>query len=80
MTVDEVMRERAALLARKFSHGLTDAEMARLDWLKAQARRLCPTVTSEMKAAIDAMRARIDARQARRELPNAPAHRPDTAR
>lgn len=70
MNVEEVMRERATLIGRKFAHGLTAEEAARLGWLNAEAQRLCPTVTPEMTAALEAIRARLDARQARRVTPN----------
>ena len=59
MTVEEVMRERAKLIGWNFSHGLTAEEAARLDWLNAEAQRLCPTVTPEMTAALEAIRARL---------------------
>lgn len=66
MSVDEVMRERAKLIGWKFSHGLTAEEATRLDWLNAEAQRLCPTVAPGMTAALEAIRARLEARQARR--------------
>ena len=71
MNTEEVMRERAMLIGWKFSHGLTAEETARLDWLNAEALRLCPTVTPEMTAALEAIRTRLDSRQARRKTPNA---------
>jgi hypothetical protein len=70
MKTEDVMRERAMLIGWRFSHGLTADEVARLDWLDAEARRLCPRVTPEMRAQIEVMQARIDARQARRKTPN----------
>lgn len=68
--VDDVMRERAMLIGRKRSHGLTADEVARLDWLNAEALRLCPVVTPEMTAALEAVHQRLDAMQARRKTPN----------
>lgn len=73
--IDELMKERAALIGWKFSHGLTPEEAERLDWLNAEALRLCPLVTPEMTAAVDAMRARLDAMQARRKTANVRAKR-----
>ena len=70
MTVEDVMRERAMLIGWKHSHGLTADETARLEFLNSEALRLCPLVTPEMTAAVDAIRARLDAMQARREPPN----------
>jgi len=70
MPLEEVMRERAKLIGWKFSHGLTAEETVRLAWLNAEAQRLCPTVTPEMTATIEAIRVRLDARQARRKPPN----------
>ena len=60
MTTEEVMRERVMLLVRKHSHGLTADEAERLDWLTAEARRLCPCVTPEMQADMEAFLARAE--------------------
>lgn len=71
MTVEEVMRERAELMGWEFSRGLTTKEAERMSWLNSEARRLCPTVTQEMEAALEALRARLENRQARHKKPNA---------
>lgn len=80
MEVEDVMRERAKLIVCKHSRGLTADETARLDWLNTEAQRLCPTVTPETTAAIEAIRARLDARQARSKTPNVGANRIDPVR
>lgn len=71
MSLAELMKERAKLIGWKVSHGLTAEESTQLDFLDAEALRLCPRVTPEMTAAVDGIRARLDARQARRKTPNA---------
>jgi hypothetical protein len=72
---EAVLHERGALLERKHSQGLTADEEERLYWLTCESRRLCPTVTPEMNAAVEALNARIDERQARLKTPNVRAKR-----
>lgn len=59
MSEDDVMRERAMLIGWAHSHGLNADEAERLEWLNAEARRLCPTVTPEMTAFLESVRATL---------------------
>lgn len=67
MTIKKLMSEREALIVWKYSRGLTADETTRLEFLQAEARRLCPRVSPEAKARAESISDRLDARQARRE-------------
>ena len=54
MTVDEVMSERAQLIGKKYSGGLTESEAKRLEFLNNEAGRLCPRVSKEMLRSLEA--------------------------
>ena len=48
-----VMAERSILIRKKYSsEGLTSADENRLEFLNAEANRLCPRVTEEMRKAL----------------------------